>query len=66
MFFYLLATSKTETETDTDTETEMVTLALENIHNTVVKETKPMPLSERVELNSVPGSASWPLQITWT
>ena len=39
--FFSLATSLTETET----ETWMDTLALENIHNTVVKETKPMPMS---------------------
>ena len=51
-FFHLLATSKTETET----ETEMVTFALETIHNTVVKETKPIPISERVQLKSVPVS----------
>ena len=34
----------------------MVTFALENIHNTVVKETKLM--SYRVKLNSVPVSVS--------
>ena len=32
----------------------MVTLAMENIHYTILKETKPMPISYRVKLNSVP------------
>ena len=34
----------------------MDTLVLENIHNTVVKETMSMPTSQRVNLNSVPAS----------
>ena len=53
-FFNLLATSKTKAEA----ETEMCTLALDNIHNTAVKETKPKPTSYRVKLNSVSVSVS--------